>query len=1065
MKTLVSTFISLLLLFCVVCLPASAQENILTIHIPRVEVSEVAQVNETNSQVTIQYFDTAGRLVQNLRKGFSPDGKSDLADYIMYDSLGCKSVEYTAQPFTDNQGAFVSKDAFSRIDGWKKTYRYDASAKHRVIATGGVHYGGREITNEYRLNTSSDPALTVFKLTLSGDNINCLRAPEGIYHVTDTRDEDGHRALLFSDNYGRTMVKRSVNDTEYYDTYYLYDILDRPVCILPPEAAADFESGRIYSLAGDSHCTLYCYRYEYDGMNHKTGIKQPGADWKYVIYDGEDRPVMTQNGIQRQRNEWSFTKYDGLGRVILQGVVSDNRSRQTIASQCSSVAVQEKFVGSGTTFGYSDTKQLGNGNYRITAVYYYDTYDFSGLPWSHVVRPVNPFPAQGLLTGRYEVVLNKPDEGRLTVLSYDDKARLKEENSYNSLTNQSVNHILSYNFSNLPVGETYVYNDSIHVGYTYHYDHALRKTGSHYRSWCSNQPVPSYSPLLTQSYDSYGRLSGHSSFHKDTHTTFSYYPDETLKEISNGNRFTQTLFKGRDGSLPYDLPRSYNGNVSDIQITQQGQSSLWHYNYDKLNRLSSGVMYSSHAYQTPAGEGEFYTYDRMGNITQLMRDHRKSHVNALYATYSGNQLLSVYDGGLPNTDYDYQTYPNLSDAEQEYYYDAEGNQTVNLDKNIVATRYNLLNLPDTIQFGNGNRIINYYLSGGERVRTVSRTYTTPLSVPLDAVTNSTDPYIEHTETRTGSWICQDGSPDRLLCSGGYLKGSKKTGSVGLDFHPFSYICDYLGSVRLVCDGRTGEVLQSLEYLPSGLIFRSSNYDFQPNKYTGKELLSMHGLNQYDSNARMQEFQFPIFTTRDPLCEKYYDISPYAYCANNPMRYVDPDGQDVAILIAPNGAGGHGHMAAVIQNEKGKYYYMTAGNTDGQAGTLKGLSSGAAGGMLLQEIEFGNRETNMENAINVIKETDKENAEYTDNIILRTSSEMDKEIYKSAEGLKNEFTNKTTKYNALTNNCADVVQTVIEKGTGVDVSMGLSPEPNSNFIKIKESQDQIQSDINKKTEKK
>ncbi len=30
---------------------------------------------------------------------------------------------------------------------------------------------------------------------------------------------------------------------------------------------------------------------------------------------------------------------------------------------------------------------------------------------------------------------------------------------------------------------------------------------------------------------------------------------------------------------------------------------------------------------------------------------------------------------------------------------------------------------------------------------------------------------------------------------------------------------------------------------------------------------------------------------DPLCEKYYWISPYAYCMNNPVRYVDPDGRD------------------------------------------------------------------------------------------------------------------------------------------------------------------------------
>lgn len=31
---------------------------------------------------------------------------------------------------------------------------------------------------------------------------------------------------------------------------------------------------------------------------------------------------------------------------------------------------------------------------------------------------------------------------------------------------------------------------------------------------------------------------------------------------------------------------------------------------------------------------------------------------------------------------------------------------------------------------------------------------------------------------------------------------------------------------------------------------------------------------------------------DPLCEKYYWISPYVYCANNPLKYIDPDGRKI-----------------------------------------------------------------------------------------------------------------------------------------------------------------------------
>ncbi len=40
---------------------------------------------------------------------------------------------------------------------------------------------------------------------------------------------------------------------------------------------------------------------------------------------------------------------------------------------------------------------------------------------------------------------------------------------------------------------------------------------------------------------------------------------------------------------------------------------------------------------------------------------------------------------------------------------------------------------------------------------------------------------------------------------------------------------------------------------------------------------------------------PTWTTPDPLAEKYPSISPYAHCANNPVRFIDPDGREVIAL--------------------------------------------------------------------------------------------------------------------------------------------------------------------------
>ncbi|MFT3995162.1 MAG: RHS repeat-associated core domain-containing protein, partial [Dysgonomonas sp.] len=52
-----------------------------------------------------------------------------------------------------------------------------------------------------------------------------------------------------------------------------------------------------------------------------------------------------------------------------------------------------------------------------------------------------------------------------------------------------------------------------------------------------------------------------------------------------------------------------------------------------------------------------------------------------------------------------------------------------------------------------------------------------------------------------------------------------------------------------------------------------------------------GLNLYDYSARQMDNAVPRFTSIDPHAEKYPSISPYAYCNNNPLRYIDPDGKD------------------------------------------------------------------------------------------------------------------------------------------------------------------------------
>jgi len=107
-----------------------------------------------------------------------------------------------------------------------------------------------------------------------------------------------------------------------------------------------------------------------------------------------------------------------------------------------------------------------------------------------------------------------------------------------------------------------------------------------------------------------------------------------------------------------------------------------------------------------------------------------------------------------------------------------------------------------------------------------------------------------------------------------------------------YVQDHLGNNRAVVS-QTGVVEQQTQYYPSGAIMTSISFGLsqQPYLYSGKELDRMHALDWYDFGARHYDAALLRWQSIDPMCEKYYHISPYAFCANNFVNAFDPDGRD------------------------------------------------------------------------------------------------------------------------------------------------------------------------------
>jgi RHS repeat-associated protein len=154
----------------------------------------------------------------------------------------------------------------------------------------------------------------------------------------------------------------------------------------------------------------------------------------------------------------------------------------------------------------------------------------------------------------------------------------------------------------------------------------------------------------------------------------------------------------------------------------------------------------------------------------------------------------------------------------------------------------------------------------------------------------------------GTLTMRNGRIDKYLFDEGYCQAAKYASIPVQDTFTFYYFdLDHLGSVRQVvkADRNTnGTVVQRMEYYPSGtqLCDGRTDSDKQSRRYNGKELDRMHGLDTYDYGARQYNPVTARWDRMDPLAEKYYSVSPYAYCGNNPMNYIDENGDSVRMIF-------------------------------------------------------------------------------------------------------------------------------------------------------------------------
>ncbi|QIY92400.1 DUF6443 domain-containing protein [Chryseobacterium gallinarum] len=910
-------------------------------------ISSTNCLNENCSKKieTVQYFDLLGRPKQIVGIKASPLSK-DLVTHIEYDGFGRQVKDYLPIPQSGTQNGAIYASPLgnaSSIYGGEKIYSekvLENSPLDRIqqqIQVGN-DWAGKPVRFDYDANIWEDyvrkyETSTTWVEGRTQTSVQLLQyfQPSQLYKNTVT-DEDGNKTIEFKNGKGQLILSRKVlNASENADTYYVYNEYDQLAFVIPPLASAPtVESSTVENLY---------YQYRYDGKGRLVEKKLPGKGWEYMVYDGADRLILSQDATLRAQNKWLITKYDPLGRVAYTGLLDagDRVGRQTNVSNgiITEIRSNTGFTKNGMKVYYT------NGNFgdeisTILSVNYYDSYP------SYSFNPSFPTSIQGVPTLTETPTSDGKNTKGLPVMSLvkniEDDNWTKNYTYYDTkgrvIGTHSINHLGGYTKTESKLDFTGVAQQVITrhkrldtdteriITENFEYD-AQNRLLVH-RHQVDNNPEEI---LAQNTYNELSQLSNKKVGNNLQSIDYAYNIRGWMTRINDPANLNGKLF---GYEIKYHNPvytnlasGRFNGNIAEVDWRNSSEDVLkrYSYTYDGLNRLKDGIYTEPNA-TNPYNNNfnEHLTYDTNGNIMTLKRNafpvfgSTSTVVDDLEYNYTGNRLNQVIEHSLNDTGYE--------GGNNIITYDLNGNMTNMLDKGIENVQYNHLNLPENFQFTpvSNSGVPNYinlsylYRADGTKLRKIYSTRLEGRNMPTNnTITDYLDGFHYNYYESVSCITCrtevayeeQAFQKDIIIGAGIRPKPSVWT----LDFVPTAegfysfqenrYIYqyrDHLGNARVSYIKNSAGVAQVTDtnnYYPfglnhigqgKGLLGGYFNY-----KYNGKELQET---GMYDYGARMYMPDLGRWGVTDAMSEKYRRHSPYNYAVNNPVMFIDPDGNDV-----------------------------------------------------------------------------------------------------------------------------------------------------------------------------
>ena len=389
-------------------------------------------------------------------------------------------------------------------------------------------------------------------------------------------------------------------------------------------------------------------------------------------------------------------------------------------------------------------------------------------------------------------------------------------------------------------------------------------------------------------------------------TTTYAYEAETFRLARQITRITSSNKKAQDGTLTYDPV----GNI--VEIDDNADEDLYFsgipplasagglYEYDAIYRLTSSTGREHPGQTQPEGDDspwaalphpnntsalrsytETFTYDEVGNITQMFHDAVSPYAWTRNYTYdSSSNKLATTDVPGPAT--------------FTYTHDARGNMTAML--NLSSIGWDWADRMQSANLGGGGNVYFTYDSGGNRVRKVcdksaslrdERIYLG--NYELWRESDPTGPTLK--EERQTVHVMDDVRRIAMIETLTVTGGSPVTSPSPRQRFQIS---NQLESAVVELT-ETGALISYEEYFAFGMTsFHSMSGAFYPAyvslrryRYNGKERDEETGLYYY--GARYYAAWLGRWTAVDPASPD--GSSRYAYVHNRPVTLVDPNGRE------------------------------------------------------------------------------------------------------------------------------------------------------------------------------